>query len=216
MSAALSPWTPAEEARIVAEAVRFIRKRLLMALYGFAMEVGEHLFKGLFRGDRDLYRYGGPWKKQAIARIAGDRRVKLADDVLYMSINTYMSVAIFQQKAPRLPVPQFSPWKWHRMSAPLEKDPEALVEIALWVERDRIPERLVRAAAHLVGPYVKRGGKLHDLLVGREGERRFPDTPYARIKRLFAVAGKWMDTHEMTETALERSLEAVERLLRVV
>ncbi len=216
MSAAISPWTPAEEDRIVAAAVRFIRKRLLMALHDFAMEVGEHLFKELFRGDRDLYRFGGPWKKQAISRIAGDPRVELADDVLYMCINTYMSVTLFQKRAPRLPVPRFSPWKWHRMSTVLEHDPEALVEVAVWVEREGVPERLVRAAAHLVGPYVKRGGKLQDLLVGREGERRFPDSPYRRITRLLAVAQGWMDAHTMTETARQRSLEAVERLLLVV
>jgi len=216
MSAALSPWTPSQETRIVARAVRFIRKRIQMAVYYFAMEVGEHLFKGLFRGDRDLYRHGGPWKKSAISRIARDPRVKLADDVLYMSINAYMSVTIFQKRAPRMPVPQFSPWKWHRMSTPLEHEPEALVEVALWVERADIPERLVRAAAHLAGPYVRSGGKLHDLLVGREGERKFPDTPYKRIKRLLTVADEWMDTHTMSEMARERSIEAVERLLGVV
>jgi hypothetical protein len=187
-----------------------------MALYGFAMEVGEHLFKELFNGDRDLYRHAGPWKKRTIKRIASDPRVQLDDDVLYMCINTYMSVTLFQKKAPRLPVPQFSPWKWYRMSKPLEKHPEALVEVAVWVEREHIPGRLVRSVAQLVGPYVKRGGKLQDLLVGREGERKFPDSPYRRIKRLLTVADGWMDTHAMSATARERSLEAVERLLRVV
>lgn len=216
MSALASPWTRAQEDRKVAAAVRFIRKRLLMALYGFAMQVGEHLFEELFKGDRDLYRYAGPWKKRTIKRIASDPRVQLDDDVLYMCINTYMSVTLFQQKAPRLPVPQFSPWKWYRMSAALEKHPEALVEVAVWVERERIPERLVRAVAQLVGPYVRRGGKLEDLLVGRVGERRFPDSPYKRIKRLLCVADGWMDTHTMSATARQRSLEAVERLLLVV
>ena len=216
MSTLPSPWTRAQEDRKIAAAVRFIRKRLLMALCGFAMEVGEHLFEELFMGDRDLYRYAGPWKKQAISRIAGDPRVKLDDDTLYMCINTYMSVTLLKKEAPRLPVPRFSPWKWHRMSKALEKHPEALVEVAVWVEREGIPERLVRAVAQLVGPYVKRGGKLQDLLVGRVGEKRFPDSPYRRIKRLLTVADGWMDTHTMTATARQRSLEAVERLLLVV
>ena len=216
MSAAISPWTGAQETRIIAQAVRFIRKRIELVMYYFAMEVGEHLFTGLFRSDRDLYRHGGRWKKKTIKKIAHDPRVELDDDVLYMCINTYMCVTIFQKKAPRLPVPRFSPWKWHRMSVPLENDPEALVEVALWVERAGIPEWLVRAAAHLAGPYVRNGGKLHDLLVGREGERRFPDSPYTRIKRLLDGADRWMDTHEMSELARQRSLEAVERLLKLV
>jgi hypothetical protein len=216
MSAAVSPWTRARESRVVAQAVEFIRKRAELHMHRFAMEVGEHLFGGLFKGDRELVLHGGAWKKRAIRRIARDPRVKISADVLWACVHTYMSVELFRKGAPELPVPLISPWDWYRLSVPLGTDPAAMVEVALWIEREGVPHRLVRAVAQLVGPYVRNGGKLEDLLVGVEGERPFPDTPYRRIKRMFGVVDRWMDRNEMSDVARERTLVVVERLLDVV
>lgn len=199
--------------RVVENAVRFIERRLEHHRFELSMEVGEHLFRNLYKSDRRLLTGGGEWKKRAIARIAADPRVKVSCNKLYQCIHVYLLVEEFGRTAPNLVIPDLSPWKWEALW-PLEGDPDALVRVAVWAEEHGAGRRLLRDVAQLVEPYMETGGSLDDLLVGDEEEPN-PDTPYRRISRFLAMAEKWLERDAalyMPETR-KRVIGIVERLL---
>jgi hypothetical protein len=205
------PWSAGEEARIIREAVEFIRERIEVHRLEFALEVGEHLYEGLFRGDMALYRYAGPWKERAITRIARDRRVGLEIDTLYMCIHTYIAVKLYQS-ATKAPIPPLSPWKWGRICVPLIDDPEDLVAVAQWIEAEEAPRRLLRSVAQLAGPYVRAGGNLEDLLVSRKK----PRSPYKMMTRLLGVVDRRIEREGLPDAVYQRTLVIIDRLLEVL
>jgi hypothetical protein len=205
------PWSPGEEARIVAEAVEYIQARIDLHRYDFAMQVGEHLFTGLFKGDMALYRYAGPWKERAVTRIAQDPRVGLELDTLYMCIHAYLAVRTYE-KTTDVPLPALSPWKWGRICVPLVDDPEALVEVALWIEREKVPRGLLRSVAQLAGPYVEAGGRLEDLLVARKRA----SSPYRMMRRMLGVVDRKIASGGLPDSVRARTLEIIARLLEAL
>lgn len=207
-----APWTEAERGRIVARAIRFIRKRAELHAFEFAMQVGEHLFTGLFRGDPMLVRAGGAWKRDSLRRIAADERVDSSEQKLAMCVHAYLAVTRFQRHARDVPLPGLSPWEWARLDVPLEAEPDALVELAMWRQKEGVTRDMLEAAAQLVRPYLDRGGKLGDILPGSRGR----DTPYGRIKRILGIIDSWLDSNELTRPAEKKALGAIEELLTVL
>ncbi len=211
-AAARSPWTVAEERRIVARAVAFIRERVHVHGFELAMEVGGHLYRGLFRSDRRLVQSGGEWKTRSMRSISRSEGVGFTEKQLSDCVHAFMAVEVFGMRAGDVPIPDLTPWQWARLDVPLAGDPAALVELARWKEREGLPMDFVAAAAHLVRPYVAAGGKLEDLVVGG----RAPDSPYLRMARIVGVMERWIDTHEMKPEARRRAIEGIDRALAVL
>ena len=214
-----APWREGGGDAVVERAVRFVQAAVRRTSIDFGVEVGGHLFRTIFRGDRDLYAHAGPWKQETIARIARDPRVGLDDDVLYQCIHTFLLSEAWGRAAAGLPVPAISPWKWERLW-PLEDDPESLVAVATWVERDDVPHDLVRAVALLARPYVAAGGRLEDLLApaGGEGGGLAPrepgtPTPFARIRRILGVVARRIARVPVPAQALGRTVGECDSLI---
>lgn len=204
------PWTRSEQARILRRAVRYIKERVRAHEFDFAMEVGDHLFNGLFRGDRRLYHRGGRWKRRSIQAIASDPRVRISEHKLYACIQTYLLVRQFGKHAPRVKVPRFSIYKWEKLFVPLENDPR-LVDVALWIEEEKVPRYLVVALARVLRPYLALGGDLDDLMpvAGKRG----PDTTYRRLARMMEVSARYLAVHPLPDHVRERTIEAIDAFL---
>jgi len=198
------PWTQAQEARIVEQAVRFIRECERRHSREFALEVGEHLFNGLFKGSVELYRAKGAWGRDSLLRISGDGRVEISLDRLYMCIHCYILSREYGGRVPDSQVPDLSPWKWDRLWV-LEADPGALVAVADWAEREKISLSFLLVVARVVEPYVKAGGRIDDLLVSEGG------TPYGRMVRLLEVVERWV-----TDDAVKYPAELRARMIRQI
>jgi hypothetical protein len=204
-----APWSDAQRGRIIARAIRFIEERAELHAFELAMEVGKHLFKGLFRSDPMLVRAGGEWKRDSFRRIASDLRVRMSEQKLSACVHAYLAVRVFKNQAPEIPLPDLSPWEWARLDVPLVNHPEAVVEIARWRQREGVSREMLRSAAQLVKPYLEAGGKLEDILPGLKGR----DTPYKRIRRILGIIDGWLDEHELSEVARQRALATIDGLL---
>jgi hypothetical protein len=205
-----SPWTEAERQRLVGQAVSFIRECIRKHEFQFAMEVGGHLFNGLFKGQRLLYHRGGTWKGKSIQAIADDERVQISDRKLYACIRTYLLVEQFGRLRPGMEPPAFSIYKWEKLFVSLEDHPE-LAEVVEWIERERVPRHLVVALAMIVKPYLALGGDLDDLMPLVEG--RGPDTPYKRMARMIDVAGDYLQMHPLPDDLRQRTLDSIDAFI---
>jgi hypothetical protein len=203
------PWSEAERLRIIADAIEFIRKKRQEASFDLAMQVGKHLYEGLLRSDPRLVRSGGAWKTDSFRRIASDERVGESEQWLAMSVHAYLAVNVFKQEAPGVQLPPMSPWEWARLQVPLEAHPEAVVELALWRQRQGVTKEMLLSAAQVVGPFLERGGKLSDVVPGTRGG----DTPYDRIRRILGVIEGWLDDNTLTAEARKRALVEVGELI---
>lgn len=204
-----APWSDAQRGRIIAQAIRFIEERAELHAFEFAMEVGEHLFEGLFRSDPMLVRVGGRWKRDSFRRIASDPRVNMSEHKLSMCVHAYLAVRVFETQTGDVPLPDLSPWAWARLDVPLEEHPDAVVELALWGQSEGVTHDMLNEAAQLVKPYLERGGKLEDIMPGLKGR----DTPYKRIRRILGIIDGWLDEHELSEAARQRALGIIDGLL---
>jgi hypothetical protein len=187
-----TPWTSTLLDGLVEKAVAFIREAEKRHAREFSLEVGEHLFEGIFKGSRELYGRKGAWGRDALTRIAGDPRVKLSLDQLYMCIHYYVLTRVYGSQRPNVEPPALSPWKWDRLWV-LEDSPQALAEIADWAAREKISLRFLLAVARVVEPFLEAGGRLDDLLVG-EPDEPSRDTPYRRMSRILDVVERWLET----------------------
>jgi len=210
MSAAASPWSRAEERLIVKRAVEYIRERVQLHEHAFAMEVGGHLFHGLFKGDRRLVEAGGEWKTRSMRSIASDPRVGSSEKTLSDCVHAYLAVEVFRIQAPHVELPGLSRGEWARIDAPLVGSPDALVELALWKDREGVSGDLLAAAAQLVRPYLESGGRLEDLTV------RGVDSPYERMSRILGVIERWLDAHEIGDEPRRRAIEEIDRLVEAL
>jgi hypothetical protein len=209
-----APWTEDERRRLLGEAARFIRERVRRHRFEFAMQVGEHLFKNLFKGDIDLYGRAGPWKDESIQAIARDRRVDLPHRQLYACIHTYILVTQHGENAPGLEVPEFSIWKWDALYGAIERRPDALVDAVSWIADENVPRDLVYALAGLIERYLANGGRLEDLLPAAEAKP--PDSPYRRVRRMLRVASRWVSSHPVPPATRTRTVAALDRLLETL
>lgn len=175
----------------VKRAVAFIRRRVHLHRKQFTLEVGQHLFENIYRGDRAYFRRTGK-KDASIEQIASSPGVKVSANTLRMCVHVYLLVTDHQAREPDLPIPDLHIWSWDGLWD-LQGDPESLVVVAGWAARHRIPKNLIKAVAEIVAPFIASGGRLEDLLVGEEATSRV-DTPYKRIKRLSGVVIKWLET----------------------
>lgn len=198
--------------RVVERAIRFIRQRAKLHARQFALEVGDHLFDELYKGDARLFAAKGTWGREALTRIARDKRVDLSLDKLYMCIHLAILVRLYGKNARGAEPPDLTPWKWDRLWV-LEKNPDAMVAVANWASRERIPLDFLITVSRLVKYYLEAGGKLDDLLVGA-GSRR-PDTPYKRMSRLLKVIERWLvkDVVRYPPRLRTRTLLLVDELL---
>jgi hypothetical protein len=179
--------TQAEQDRFVERAIRYIEKLVRDTEHGFAMDVGGHLFNGLFRGDLNLLRSTNPWKAVALRRIADDPRVHVSAAKLEACVKTYVLSTRFPNKKQQ-PAPHFSIWKWTRMWD-LVDDPQMIFRFAEWAAKRNAPTDLIRTAVQIVHPYIAEGGDLDDILVDPKkiGSK---DSPYRRMRRLIGVERK--------------------------
>ena len=177
-----------EQDRIVERAVRFIQNLERETEHGFAMDVGGHLFNGMFKGDLNLLRNTNRWKKVALRRVADDPRAGITYDELAACVKTYVLATRFPRKK-QSRAPDFSIWKWARMWD-LVDDPQMLFQVAEWIVKRGASTDLIRTVVQTVHPYIEQGGKLRDLLV--DPERIAGDTPYKRLRRLLGVQLKWL------------------------
>jgi hypothetical protein len=205
-----SPWTESERRRLVVKAVSFIRERIRAHQFEFAMEVGEHLFKGLFKGNRLLYHRGGTWKRRSILAISQDERVKISVDKLYRCIQTYLLVQQYGRLRPGMEPPSFSIYKWENLFIPLENHP-ALAEVVEWIDEEQIPRHLVVALAMVLRPFLALGGDIDDLMP--LAHRRGPDTPYKRMARMIDVAGDYLELHPLPDNVTQRTVDAIDAFL---
>ncbi len=184
----------ARQAAEVERAIRFILERVAEEEKDFAMKVGEHLFRRLFRGNRALLRRGGRargWGDEAIADIAADERVKIPLDKLYACIHTDLLASVHGRNAPGLPVPELSMWQWDRMWR-LEGDPALLVRVAAWAAAERVPHGLIAQVVGILAPFLEDGGRIGDLLAAaKSGGRRAGKKVVERDERIAGVVEKW-------------------------
>ena len=176
--------------RVVEDAVRFIMERTREEALGFALEVGEYLFRKVFGSDLALYRSPDNNKREAISRIARDPRVRLEEVELHGYVHTYLLSERWGRSHPGLPVPDIEPGAWSRMWDLLDEDDEVFFRLVAWVAREKVSRDRVAAVVQTIAPYVEAGGRLDDLLVEPpEGGFR---TPYSRVMRLLGVERKWL------------------------
>ena len=90
---------------IVREAAQFIRARRRDHRLQFALEVGEHLFVNVYRGNRAFYKRGGRTESKTIGKIARDRRVRIPPRKLYACIHTYL-LSLQYKRVTNLPFPE--------------------------------------------------------------------------------------------------------------
>lgn len=186
-----APWTSTLLDGLVEKAVEFIREAEKRHAREFSLEVGEHLFEGIFKGSRELYARKGAWGRDALTRIARDPRVELSLDQLYMCIHYYVLTKVYGTQRPGIEPPVLSPWKWDRLWV-LEDSPWALAEIADWAAREKISLRFLLAVARIVEPFLEAGGRMEDLLVGAPDEPS-RDTPYRRMTRILGIVEGWVE-----------------------
>ena len=204
------PGTQAEQNRIVKRAVRYIQKLEREAEHGFAMDVGGHLFNGMFKGDLNLLRNTNRWKKIALRRIAEDPRAGLSVGSLEACVKTYVLATRFPRKK-QLPAPDFSIWKWAKMWD-LVDDPQMLFRVAGWAVKRKASTDLIRNVVQTVHPYIAEGGKLEDVLVDPE-RIASSDSPYKRMRRLMGVEKKRLsDGPSIPEDTRRELLELIERI----
>ncbi|MBI5501886.1 MAG: hypothetical protein HY907_16705 [Deltaproteobacteria bacterium] len=199
---------PGASDEVVDAAVRFIAQCVRRHGLRFALEVGEYLFREVYRGNRASFRNGGlQWQRDTIQTIARDPRVGLESSFLYKSIHAYLLVGLAAQNVPADALPELSLNKWEALW-PLEENPAALAQVGTWAAAERVPAATVAEIAALVAPYVARGGSLDDLLAG--SARRPPDTPYRRIRRLLGVIRSLLAERPVSPAARPRLLSALD------
>ncbi|MBI5488062.1 MAG: hypothetical protein HY905_12080 [Deltaproteobacteria bacterium] len=196
---------------LVAAAVRFIQACLRRHGLQFALEVGEYLFRNVYHGDRTQFRSGGTaWQQDTIKRIARDRRVRLDDSFLYKCIHVFLLTGQVAAAAPAGQLPELPVTTWDDLWA-LEDNPQALVAVSAWAAAERVPTKTVAAVAFLVAPYLAQGGSLDDLLAG--SQRRPPDTPYRRIRRILAAVASHLARRPLSSAARPRLVAALDAVL---
>lgn len=209
------PHTPAQQERIVREAIRFIQRVQDETEFGFAMEVGGYLFRTLFKSDLNLLRSTNRWKSRALRSISADERAGLTYEQLQACLKTYVLASFFPRRGRPEP-PHLSRWVWKLMWE-LVDDPETLFLLVEWIERRNVPKHLVRTVVQTVHPYIAAGGHLMDLLVDPEAIRG-EDSPYKRIKRMLTIEMDWVTNGppipEDTRQVLITLLHDIESLLR--
>ncbi|MBW2262845.1 MAG: hypothetical protein JRG91_12790 [Deltaproteobacteria bacterium] len=188
-----APWTSTLLDRLVEKAVRFIREAEKRHASEFALEVGGHIFNGIFKGSRELYGRKGAWGRDSLTCIVQDDDVEISLDQLYMCIHYYVLTKVYRGQRRKAEPPALTPWKWDRLWV-LEKNPGALVELADWGAREKISLRLLLAVARIVEPFLAAGGRLDDLLVGAPDEPS-RDSPYKRMARILGVVERWVESN---------------------
>jgi hypothetical protein len=200
--------TVAQRERIIREAIAFIEARKRYHKLRFALEVGEYLFEHVYRSDRSLFRSGSSPEVQTIDEIATDKRVEITRNKLYQCIHTYL-LSLQYKRVTDLPFPDICLSSYSRMFKPFESDPETLARVVIWVHEYKIPFRMVDDIAGLIGPFLARGGKLDDLLVGHPSE----DTPINRINRIVRLTTKKVFTEGLPPIVRERTLKVIDQIL---
>ncbi|MBI5500534.1 MAG: hypothetical protein HY907_09835 [Deltaproteobacteria bacterium] len=196
---------------LVDSSVRFIQSCLRRHGLQFALEVGRHLFENVYRGDRARFRSGGTeWQRDTIKRIARDPRVRLDDSFLYKSIHVFLLVGQVAGTNPAGQLPELPVTTWDHLWA-LEERPDAVLAVGTWAAAEHVPVRTVATVTFLVAPYLAQGGSLDDLLAG--SQRRPPDTPYRRIRRLLAAITSHLARRPLPPAARPRLLAALDAVL---
>jgi hypothetical protein len=192
----------------IERAVAFIRKRVEVHRLELALEVGEHLFVNIFDSSVERAREAHRYKDESIQEIAADPRVPLDDDKLYMCIHCYLAYKRQKRRSGKLP--EISAWKMGRIYGPLYDHPKMLVRVVRWVEKYDVPRRVLRPMLGVLHAYLASGGKLDDLLVGKEST----DTPYRRMKRILSIIPRHLDT--LRPGTRERSLALIDEIVAVL
>ena len=201
-----SPLTRADLDSVIERAVVFIRERVRLRSLEFALEVGEHLFRELYRNDLDLYHHAGRWSDRTLTRIAQDPRVNLSLYILSNCIQCFLAVREFGRTAPSTPVPALTPWEWGTLYYPLRHDPDSLVAIVLWISREDVSVPYLSGLAQSVEPYLSAGGSLSDLLVDA-------DTPLERMLRLLSIVERRLEHKGLPGPARARTIDILAAIL---
>ena len=189
-------------------AIAFVRKRVEVHRLELALEVGEHLFVNIFDSSVERAREAHRYKDSSIQAIAADPRVPLDDDKLYMCVHCFL--AYRQQRTYSKHVPEISAWKMGRIYGPLYDHPRMLVRVVRWVERHRVPRRILRPMLGVLHAYLASGGKLDDLLVGEKST----DTPYRRMRRILSIIPSHL--HTLRPATRARSLALIDEIIAVL
>ena len=211
-AATAAPWSDAQLRRRIQRAVTFIRGRAAAHSSALYLEVGEHLFENLYRGEMRFYRAKGSWGRTALARIAGADGVEFSLDQLYAAIHYHILTNLYRRTADR-PPPLLTPWKWDRLWK-LERDPQSLVEVADWAAREKVTLDDLVDVSRLVEPLLSSGGRLDDLLVvGDPGSLR--RTPYRRTMRMLEIIESWVadDAREYPPSLRREMIDIIDDML---
>ncbi len=173
--------------RRIQRAIAFVKERAAHHSHAMYLEVGEHLFVGLFLGDEKLYAARGSWGRAALVRVAGDPGVHMSADQLYAAVHMYILETRYRSRT-RVEPPLLTPWMWDRLWV-LEKNPEAMMAVADWAASGRVGLDLMMNVARLVKPVLDAGGRLEDLLVTGDAG---PETPVRRMNRLLDMLESWV------------------------
>ncbi len=207
--------TRAERDRLIEEAIAFIQAAEKEAELAFCLEVGEHLFRGLFGNDLELFRSTSRWKEQSLRRIAADPRVNLPAEVLSNSVHTYIVLRVLKQRRNATRVPDISPWTWGETWA-LVDDPGILVAVLDWVVRRKVGRETVREVVQIVAPYIEAGGRIEDLLVDQEVVKR-ADARYRMSRRMLGVERKWiLAASGIPEDTVQDLLSIIDEILAIL
>ncbi len=202
----------AVDARVVDKAIGYIQKRVRIHRRDLAREVGGYLFVNIYGSDLRAVRTGKrTHSERCIRSIAADERTKLSERELRGCIHFYLTEKAHGSASDDDP-PELSVWEW-AVLWPLVDDPETLVTVATWMERENVPKDTVAALVRLVEPYTAAGGRLEDLLTEPPGST----PPATRVMRMARLAVGWLrngpDVSPATRAKALDIIADIERLL---
>ena len=164
----LDPVPPADLARIVEEACKFIEARKSLHASEFSWEVGEYLFARVYREDVEYVRWRNPAKTDSIRDIAA------GSGVPHWNLSRWTRAAMVRHwlaeagARPDLPLSHF------RALDLLRGHLDAALALAAWAEAGRLPFADLSCAVAHVQRRLDAGESLDDVMRGvpREVRRR--------------------------------------------
>jgi hypothetical protein len=186
----------------IRRAIEYINERIDAHKKQFAREVGRHLFVDVYSSDLRIFRGNASNAAPSLEKISGGTGITARK--LLQCIHFYVLECQHGRNARTLSVPDLQPWQWNRLWD-LEGDGDKLVEVAAWVERQKVGQELLDSSSRLVMPYIEAGGRLEDLLVGEADEGAF--------RRLADMVRSWIgDGRELRPEAIDRALAILDEI----